>query len=219
MKTFSGSDDIMITAHSGCDGTEMNTMEYLKYAVSIPVDALEIDVRRSEDGALVLGHGPAEGSAQLPLETAFRFLSDKVVKINCDMKEAGLSNDILDCARRCAVETRRIIFTGVIDEHMTRQTDAQVFVNAEELIPGLDDSPLRPESVAALIRRCREAGYSTVNIDYRQCDDAMIQMLRKAGIGLSVWTVDDPEKIRAFMNEGVRNITTNLVKEACRRKP
>ena len=206
----------MITAHSGCDGTGMNTMEYLEHAVRTPVDALEIDVRRAGDGRLVLGHDPAGEDTQLPLEVAFRFLADKAVRINCDMKHAGMADDILDCAERCSVASSRIIFTGVIDAQMRRQTDARVFVNAEELMPEFNAPPVGPEAVAALINRCKEAGYRTVNLDHRLCDERLIQAFREAGIGLSAWTVDDPDRIRALLESGVMNITTNLTAEALR---
>ena len=204
----------MITAHSGCNGTKMNSMAYLEYAVGIPVDALEIDIRRAASGRLVLGHDPAEDGA-LALEAAFRFLSDKTIDINCDLKHAGLASDVLDCAAQCGVAVRRIIFTGVIPERPVRQAGARVFVNAEELIPGFDVPPMRPQRIEALIARCREAGYAVVNLDHRLCDAQLIRACREAGIGLSVWTVDDLEAIRAFKAMGVVNITTNLAAEAC----
>ena len=45
----------LITAHSGADGTPDNSMEFVRYALTLPVDAFEVDVRRCADGTLSLG--------------------------------------------------------------------------------------------------------------------------------------------------------------------
>ena len=208
----------MITAHSGCDGTGANTMNYLRYAAGMPVDALEIDVRRTKDGGLILSHDLAADAPPVTLEEAFRFLADSSLMINCDLKEHGLEDDVLDCAKRCGIERSRIIFTGVASNHPRRRPDARTFVNAEELIPGFDRPPVTREMTEELIRLCREAGYGVVNIDYRVCDSRFMSACRDAGLGLSLWTVDEPDWIGRFRETaGVVNITTNCVAAACGR--
>ena len=197
----------MITAHSGCDGTPMNSMEYLRHAVGTPVDALEIDVRRAQGGALALSHNPVSGAPGLTLESAFRFLSQWNVQINCDMKQPALEQEVLDCARRCGVGQSRIIFTG---RAFGRYPDARVFVNAEELVPGFDG---QPGTTAALLRRCREEGYDVINLDYRLCGERFMRACARAGVALSVWTVDDIQAIGMLREAGVFNITTHIVRQ------
>ena len=100
---------------------------------------------------------------------------------------------------------------------MARHPEARVFVNAEELIPGFDERPGDPELRAALIARCGEAGDDVVNIDYRICGAPLMRACREAGIGLSLWTVDDLDALEAFQKcDAVVNITTNRAAEACR---
>ena len=207
---------MMLTAHSGCDHTGMNSMEFLEYAAGMPVDALEIDIRRMRDGTLALAHDPAEDGSPVTLEAAFRFLSAHDVRINCDLKQPGLGDDVLACAARCGVDEGRIIFTGVMTDCVRRHPGARAFVNAEELMPGFDGQPVTPERTEELIRRCGEEGYKVVNLDYRICDARFMEACAKAGIGLSLWTVDDPELVRAFRDAGAANVTTRRVAEACR---
>lgn len=47
--------DTLITAHSGCDGTPDNSLEFVKHALSCGVDAFEIDVC-CRDGRLFMSH-------------------------------------------------------------------------------------------------------------------------------------------------------------------
>lgn len=45
-----------ITAHSGCDGTPDNSMEFVRYALASEGNCLEADIRRNRDGELILSH-------------------------------------------------------------------------------------------------------------------------------------------------------------------
>ena len=45
-----------ITAHSGCDGTPDNSMEFVRYALGSEGDCLEVDIRRNRNEELILSH-------------------------------------------------------------------------------------------------------------------------------------------------------------------
>ena len=49
-----------ITAHSGAEHTADNSLDFVRYALGLAVDALEVDVRRRADGVLALGHDAAD---------------------------------------------------------------------------------------------------------------------------------------------------------------
>ena len=210
---------MMITAHSGCDGTAMNTMEYLTFASEQPIDFLEVDVRKSRDGRLLLTHDPIGDSPLLSLEEAFRFLADKKIGINCDLKEYGLEDDILSCAEAFGIGKDRIIFTGAVTACWSFQRehpDVCVFINPEELVSDfyglVQDPEARKGAVEALMEGCRIAGYKTININYLVCDEALFQRCAEEGVSVSVWTVNEPEDIRRMKDHGVVNLTTNAVR-------
>ncbi len=46
----------MITAHSGCDGTEDNSLDFIRYALDSDAGCLEVDVRKVWIVDLVLAH-------------------------------------------------------------------------------------------------------------------------------------------------------------------
>ena len=48
----------MITAHSGCEGTGIDTMESIEKALTFNADAVEIDIRMDPFGVLRISHDP-----------------------------------------------------------------------------------------------------------------------------------------------------------------
>lgn len=80
----------LITAHSGADSTPENSIEFVKYALTIDADVLEIDVRMGEKNNLVISHDQAGNDAVMLQEVFETIKPVSSVRINCDLKE-GLS--------------------------------------------------------------------------------------------------------------------------------
>lgn len=128
----------MLTAHSGCDGTNDNSMEFVSYALELAVDAIEVDVRREGGGKLVLSHddGPAD-AALLDVLLAMKAHPDK--KLNCDMKQANLETDVWRLAKKTGTDGQ-ILFSGTVSaDAAIEEPDifkhAGWFVNIELLFP------------------------------------------------------------------------------------
>ena len=209
-----------ITAHSGCEQTEMNSPEYLRLASELPIWALEIDVRRAADGALLLTHDPIGEKKLIPLTEGLEFLSSKDIVINFDLKEYGLEEDILRLAEEKKIPESRMMFTGSVTDAMDfvkKHPGVTVFINPEELVPDFYEMIRRPEAreetFSKMIGLCRSAGYDTVNIDYRALDKAAFSMLKNARIKISAWTVDDADDMRRMEAAGADYITTNRPSE------
>ena len=118
---------MFLTAHSGCSGTEMNSAQYLKKAVTEPVDFIEFDVRRDRSGELILQHneiagaGASTGSCPgLTLRDALLLILEEEQcasgsgekRLNCDLKEYGLAPEVQDTARECGMDPDRVWFSG-----------------------------------------------------------------------------------------------------------
>ena len=96
----------MITAHSGCDGTPENSLEFLRTALLSEADAVEVDVRKNGEGKLILSHDETEEDA-VTLEEAFRMAEGiPKKKINCDLKQKGLEEEIYRLALEYGMESR-----------------------------------------------------------------------------------------------------------------
>lgn len=199
-----------ITAHSGADGTPENSLDFVRYALEIGADALEVDVRRAPDGTLALGHDCAEQDAPA-LREAFALLTGHSVTVNCDLKESGLEQEVVQLAQQAGI-VDQLVFSGAVDpDHV--EANAQVYWNIEECVPDVydrckADPAYRLYAAQCACERCAESDVQTLNVSERIIDDAFLDVLAQNGIALSVWTVNEPERMVYFLQRGVRNLTT-----------
>ena len=81
---------MLITAHSGCDSTPDNSMDFVRHALQLQVDALEVDVWR-KCGKLILSHDEPVDMNHPLLEEVFALVKEHPsMMVNCDLKEKGL---------------------------------------------------------------------------------------------------------------------------------
>ena len=138
---------VLITAHSGCDGTPDNSLEFVRHALQTNADALEVDVRKTENGVLAISHDPIAADQDAPtLQAVFSLVAPTEKKINCDLKEPDLEEAVIGLAREQGL-LQRLIFSGTVsleriqkDESLRK--DVCIYINIEELMPGLYDLSL-----------------------------------------------------------------------------
>ena len=153
----------MITAHSGCEGTLMDSMESVDRAIELGVEAIEMDIRRSEDGLLYVSHDRRYGDAVLEnitVESVFQRIQDTDLKFNCDIKEPMAIPAVLGLGRKYGLGPDRLILTGAVSPDMlSTEPDivkvAAVYQNLEEMLKFLYLQSFGPErfgeSFAALM--------------------------------------------------------------------
>ena len=75
-----------ITAHTGCMGTQQNSLDSMKIGQGNGANIVEFDLRANENGDLVLSHDEPKGG-EIPLNEAFALLSSfENTKANVDIK-------------------------------------------------------------------------------------------------------------------------------------
>lgn len=210
-----------ITAHSGCEGRPDNSLGFLDFALTLPVDAVEADVCRRADGLPVLSHNqPPEADAPTLADAFGRLAAHPAVWMNCDLKEDGLEAPVLDEAERAGVADRLIysgnVGLGLLQGAGDLAARVRVYLNLERVM----DLPESPEQAARegaarlaerirnTIPRLRRYRFTCLNFHYRFCDGQTALALAEAGIPFSVWTPDEPDVIRALCRLGAANITT-----------
>ena len=210
----------MITAHSGCDHTEDNSLAFIQYALTLSVDAFEVDVRKNDEGVLVLSHDPAQKDAP-ELSEAFRRLREHAdKKINCDLKQKNLEGDVIGLARRYGVENQ-LIFTGEVNPELFRKGHVvypfvQWYTNLEVMDPEFG-SWHKTASEAAIMERLEQIllkmqEYETCGLNWHySLAEAVWEKARKLGIGISVWTVNDSEEQRRWIKKEAENITSREI--------
>ncbi len=132
----------IITAHSGCEDTETDSMESIDLALEFGADAIEIDIRVDKDGELRVSHNE-ESKKEYQKKLTFREVIEKIMStdllINCDIKEPEALYKILEEAEKMHFSPERLILSGCTtpeqleeDENLVRR--GQFFLNMEEIM-------------------------------------------------------------------------------------
>ena len=132
----------LITAHSGCEGTLIDTMDSIEKALEFSADAIEIDIRLDPFGDLRISHDPLSIEDYIkkdPLHDVFRRIQNTSLLINFDVKEPEALFKTLDAAAEFGFSSERLIFTGKVDPDLMLNDRslagrANFFLNIEEVL-------------------------------------------------------------------------------------
>jgi glycerophosphoryl diester phosphodiesterase len=224
----------LVTAHSGCMGEGPNSREHLRRALEEGADIVELDIRLSADGHVVLSHDDAvliPGGESLPiarhgwkelsreargrgldlldLEEAFDLLAGSGRGINLDAKEPEAAAAAAALARGRGLEDS-IIFSGLgeAEARLVREKlpDFRCLLNADLLLPasGYGEKELR-----AIYRSLTESGCCGINIDWRAAGAPLMEYARRRCIPVLLWTIDMEEDLRKALELQPYSITTN----------
>lgn len=217
----------LVFAHRGSsrDHPE-NTKAAFEHALEVGSDWVELDVRRTADGKMVIHHDPAlsDGRAivaclrdDLPpsiLELADALDVCASMGVNIEIKNLPgepdadpsnqLSRDVV-----ALLETRpagdEILVTS-----FDRSTIDAVRSLARELPVGWLLYDLAPADVASAVATAAEAGYVGINPWDPTVTEELVEQAHAAGLLVNVWTVDAPERMTALIEMGVDGIITNV---------
>lgn len=210
---------VHITAHSGCDATPDNSLEFVRHALQTNADALEVDVRKTEDGILAISHDPITHDQDAPvLDTVFDLVAQSDKWINCDLKEPDLENAVMDLARKHGL-LQRLIFSGTVslervqtDDSLRR--DVRIYINIEELMPGLYDrlekgGELTEADMQTAADLCKKYEFRVINVYEKLCTPEFVQKMYENGIAVSAWTVNDAARAAELARaKSIENITS-----------
>lgn len=208
-----------ITAHSGCDGTPDNSMEFVRYVLGSEGDCLEVDIRKNQNEELILSHDETvEGAVKL--SQVFELLKEKPEKkINCDLKTPGLEVSVYQLAKEYGVE-RQLIYSGTVgisfmETRLKKYPEVQVYWNIENLILETDlGRNISMKQIEQAFHTAVNYSAQCINMEYHMFTDKIIELLKSIGLGSSAWTVNEPDGIRKLMKKGITNITTRSLKTA-----
>lgn len=133
----------LITAHSGCEGTDRDSMESIIRAIELGADAIEIDVRMNSEGTLYISHdikSKANSRVEnITLQDVLDKIKDTSLVLNMDVKEGEHIYPILDLCRSNGFEKDRVVVTGAFTpEQLSRDPSisdrVSVWFNIEEIL-------------------------------------------------------------------------------------
>lgn len=215
----------LIYGHRGASAdARENTLEAFCLARDQGADGVELDVRRSADGSLVLHHDAtlADGrvvcevpDADLPdwiptLEAALDVCEGMVV--NVEIKNSPTDPDH-DPSRRLADDVVALLQArGGRDDALVSSFDLRTVDRVRAVDASVRTAfltyidPVGEASVALAADR----GHCAIHPHAWSVDADFVALAHRRGLEVNVWTVDDPERIRALADAGVDGIVTNV---------
>jgi glycerophosphoryl diester phosphodiesterase len=207
-----------------------NTLEAFAGASVLGADWVELDVRRTADGALVVHHDPTLPDGRVIVETARADLPPGVptldealatcaaagLCVNVEIKSDPREADYDASHAVAAAVAERLVADGAMADgaprYLVTSFDPRCLDRVREIAPSLRTGQLafHIDHVTALMDRARGAGHVAVNPWDPFVDESFMEAARHAGLEVYPWTVDDPGRMRALIALGVDGIITNV---------
>ena len=218
-----------VFAHRGCtEGFTENTIEAFVEARRLGADGVELDVRLTADGGLAIHHDaeiPGLGAiaelevadlpAHVPLLADVLAVCEGMV-VNVEIKNAPQdpgwdAGEAVAALTAAAIEeagwTTRVLVSSfqVATLRAVQAADGRLALGA---LWGFG-TEAEPALAAAA-----EAGFGAVHPFVLSVDTALVEHAHAMGLAVNVWTVNDPEDLRAMVAAAVDTVITDRLHEA-----
>lgn len=223
----------LVIAHRGAGpaGPEPeNTLAAFEAAVDLGADGVELDVRQSADGHLVVHHDPGLESGQaisdLPagrLPSSIPSLGEALdacgsVIVNIELKSSPLEPGF-DPQEPVAAETARLLNRRVAED---KSNPGSLVVSSFSLpamaafsaeAPAIETAWLAGIESAGtdLVATCQKAGMDGLHPSNWLVDENLVEAAQAAGLAVRVWTVNDHDRLVQLGGFGVEAVITNEV--------
>jgi glycerophosphoryl diester phosphodiesterase len=226
----------MIIAHRGANHrgrgktTYENTLESFAAAVATGADAIELDVRRTADGILIVHHDEKVRRLRRPLERMTldeaRVFADRRgyylptfeealaacaghVALDIELKEPGYERDVVSLTGKY-YDFANVAFTSFSDAVIRRIKTIETRAVTGLLFGGgvrnREDGRIRDTYSIRRIRNCR-ADFVAPN--HRLLHLGFIRRMRRYGVPIIVWTVNNVRRARRLADHGIAAIITD----------
>ena len=202
----------LVIAHRGAwDLAPQNTIAAFERAVELGADGVELDVRRSGDGRLVIVHDPRIGvhpvarltaeqlrarliAGQAPdFEDVLAALAPHPTLVDVELKEDGYVADAMAIVTRHLTPDRYVI-TSFVDRVLL-----QVSAAVPEARTGLLLAARRP--ARTLERRIQQAGADFLVLHTTLARTGLLNFSARRGLPAWVWTVNEPRLMRMLLSD------------------
>lgn len=214
-----------VWAHRGASAAfPENTLEAFAGAIAMGADGIELDVRRTADGALAVHHDAALADGR----TIVRLRADELpafvpsldaaleacvgVTVNIEIKNVPIDPDYdpeeTVAARVAELIAERGLHGSVIVSSFSLAAIDAVH-NSDNRIPTAWLT-LPNYDQGQAVASAAERGHRALHPEYTAVTPAVVAAAHDAGLALNTWTVDDPAEMARLAVLGVDAIVTNV---------
>lgn len=219
--------NVQVIAHRGASAVEReNTLAAFERAHAMGADAVELDVRRTRDGAMAIHHDAvlADGRTICELDAAdlrgvVPFLPEALdactgMWVNIEIKNSPEDPDF-DATDSLAVTVADHLRDRGDDERWLISSFNRPTVDAmRTLHPGVRTAWLtlgvRPERLDKVARELVLAGHCALHPWGELLTKECIETFHANGLAVNSWTIDDPVRMAELVEWGIDGICTNV---------
>lgn len=214
----------LVIAHRGASAAEPpgNTLAAFRAAAALGADWVELDVRRCADGALVVHHDAQLADGRPIVELAAAELPGTVpslaaaldacagMGVNVEVKNAPGEPDWDETGRVADVVVRQLAGRDRSSLLVT-SFDPGVVGRVGALDPDLPTGLLVHPGVGLddVVAFAADCGCRAVNPWDPMVTAELVADAHRRGLAVNVWTVNDPDRMRALVDLGVDGIITD----------
>lgn len=214
----------LVIAHRGDSSRALeNSLEAVRLALSIPVDMIEIDIRKSRDDVLYVMHDretgrTAEGSLDIEkalsadivrlrlkngeriptLNDVLGFVDGKA-GLNIEIKSKGAGMLTAAWLESCGYRGRVLISSFREEE----------IVGAQRVAPHVPVAGIFDTFIPDEIGPYKAKGYEYVSLNRKTVSRELVILCHRKGMAVFVWTVDNEEEMRKLISWNVDGIYSN----------
>ena len=223
-------------AHRGASGiAPENTLSAFTKAIEIGVDAIELDLHGTSDGEVVVIHDPSldrttdmcglinqttlanikradagtwchpqfKGETIPTLEEALASITCKTIAV-LEIKASSITESVVQKIVEMSLLERVVIISfNISDLHIVRTIEPRIPTG---WLIGSNNGDTHP---IQLCQKLNSVGCSLLNVNHLLINEEFAYEVRRRGISLWTWTVDDIELMRQMREVGVQGITSN----------
>lgn len=215
---------VSVFAHRGAsDAARENTIEAFALAVAAGADGVELDVRRSADGALVVHHdAEIEGlglirdlrAAQLP---SWVPLLDQAVEacaglqVNVEIKNLPTEPDFDPTEALAAQVAAFVVDGGLVDRVIVSSFNLNAIERVRVAEPAVTTGYLTLPiwDQQGCLEQVRAGGHTALHPQHLAVNEDLCRAAHDLGVEVNTWTVDDPDRMVWLADAGVDAIITN----------
>ena len=214
----------LVIAHRGDSSRALeNSLAAVRLALSIPVDMIEIDIRKSRDNGLYLMHDKDTGRTADRKMNIEQSRSDEIAQVRLNNGEAvptltdilslvsgkaGLNMEIKsdDAGALCAGLILQTGYRGLV--LISSFKEKEVF-EARRVNPGLLTSQIFDSFSPAEVNEYKAKGYRVISLRGKTVHQELVEACHEKEIKVFVWTLDREKEIKKFIAMGVDGIYSN----------
>lgn len=214
----------LVIAHRGDSSRGLeNSLAAVRLALTVPVDMIEIDVRKTRDNRIYLMHdketgrtsdsnvdieqSEADAIAPVRLKNGdpVPMLSDVLALVagkaalNIEIKSDGAGG-------LCAAQIAGAGYVGTVLFSSFKEREV---LDARRIMPAASFAVIYDDFAEDALNEYRNRGYGMISLKRQIVTERLIAACHDRKIKVFVWTVDDEEEMKRFIAWGVDGIYTN----------